>query len=823
MADFRDDSTNQKPGPNDRGDESTRGSVPIIGNEPETESLSAASVGNSPMIGNYRIIREIGRGGMGVVYEAEQQDPKRLVALKVIQGVRLLDEHNIKLFERETQALARLKHPGIAAIYESGCTPNGQHFFAMELVRGDTLEVYLKKSAESGMITPAQLRERLAIFRKISDAITYAHQRGVIHRDLKPSNIIVHREFESSDSSSDVRAPGIKILDFGLARITETDLAVATIGTEIGKVEGTLPYMSPEQVRGNPDEIDVRSDVYSLGVILYEMIAGRRPYDVHRAMLHEAARIICETPPIPLSKSWSGAKRLDRDIETIVGRALEKDAPRRYQSVAAMSEDISRFLSGQPILARPPSSLYQLRKMAARHKLGFAFAALLVVLVTAFAIGMSIQAQRIARERDRANREAMISQQISDFLISLFQVSDPFEGRGKDATAREILESGSVRIASELRDQPEVRAALLDTMGVVYRNLGLFDKATDLVEAGLRIREKRLGRDHVDTAKSLNNLGSLKLDKADFNAAEALMREALEIRRRKLGSDSPAVAESLINIATVQFEKGNWAKCEELSRQALALQRKAFGEDSLQVANSLNTLAIVLQYEDKLAESEPLYQESLAIRRKHLGPGHPFVSQSINNLAMLYLRIKNLPAAEKLFQEALEANRKAFGNLHPEVAANLNNLALLYLQWQRLPQAENLYRQVIDINHKILGENNPALSEPIQSLGVVLTQEKKFAEAEECLRKAIGLKLLRFNEDHWQVATTRNLLGACFFDQKKYRDAEPLLVQSYGIIKAQFGIKHDRTRRAASRLMNLYDATGRKDKAAALAAELEGA
>jgi eukaryotic-like serine/threonine-protein kinase len=788
--------------------------------DPSKEPLWTMSGSDPTMIGDYRIIRKLGAGGMGVVYEAEQPHPKRLVALKVIKGGRFVDDQHVKLFEREAQALARLKHPGIAAIYESGRTAEGQHFFAMELVRGETLKEYLEKASSSGPLTPPQLRERLAIFRKISDAVTYAHQRGVIHRDLKPANVIVLRELESSSPESGPQVPGIKILDFGLARITETDLAVATIGTEIGAIQGTLPYMSPEQVRGNPDEIDVRSDVYSLGVILYEMIAGQRPYDVHNAMLHEAVRMICETPPAPLSKSWSGTKKLDRDLETIVEKALEKPAARRYQSVSALAEDVSRFLTGQPILARPPSAVYQLRKVIARHKLGFGFATSIIVLIVVFAAVMSIQAQKIAQERDRANREAKTAQQVSDFLVSLFQVSDPFEGKGKDVTAREILETGSARIARELKDQPEVRATLLNTMGIVYRNLGLYDKAIDLVQAGLTIREQKLGRDSLDTAKSLDDLGALKLDKADYDSAETLMRKALQIRIKRLGPDSTGVAESYNNIASIQFEKGDWAKSEELSRQALSIQRKALGEDNLEVASSLNNLAIVLQYEDKLAESEPLYQEALAIRRKLLGSTHPFVAQSINNLGMLYLRIKNFSAAEKLFQEALSMNRKNLGDGHPEVAANLNNLALLNLQWKRLPQAEELYRQVIAIDQKNLGENNPALCEPIQSLGVVLTQEKKYSEAEDCLQKAISLKSLRFEENHWQIATTKSLLGACLYNQRKFKEAEPLIVQSYGIINAQFGIKHERTRVAALRLIDLYNAVGKNDKADAIKAEM---
>ena len=259
-----------------------------------------------------------------------------------------------------------------------------------------------------------------------------------------------------------------------------------------------------------------------LGVILYEMISGRRPYDINRAMLHEAVRVICESPPIPLSRSWSGTRRLDRDIETIVNKALEKRAGLRYQSVSALGEDITRFLTRQPIQARPPNALYQLKKMVVRHKVGFGFAAALVLLIVAFGVVMSIQAQRIARERDRASREAKISQEVSEFLVGLFQVSDPFEGRGKDVTAREILDSGAQRITTELREQPEVRARLMDTMGRVYRSLGLYDKATELVQQGLEMRLKLNGRDSLEAADSLNTLGVLKMDKGDYAAAGRL-------------------------------------------------------------------------------------------------------------------------------------------------------------------------------------------------------------------------------------------------------------------------------------------------------------
>jgi len=384
---------------------------------PESKSPPAPPV----FIGDHRILRKLGEGGMGVVYEAEQQNPRRHVALKVIRGGRLVDEYQVKLFQREAQALARLKHPGIAAIYEAGHTDEGQHYFVMELAPGVPLLDYVKGGRPTGRRAPNGVKQRLELFLKICEAISYAHQRGVIHRDLKPANILVADESEGQSlGGSIVSRVELKVLDFGLARIIDEEGAGASGLSHAGQVRGTLPYMSPEQVSGDPGKIDVRTDVYALGVILYELLTERLPYEFEHATAPQAIRIICEESPKPPSRMWSEshdrdsgkAERIDQDVETIVLKALEKEPERRYQSVAEMAEDVRRYLTNQPIQARPPSALNQFRKLVARHKTPFAFLATVLTLLLGFAVTMAALSARIARERDKASQQELSNRRL---------------------------------------------------------------------------------------------------------------------------------------------------------------------------------------------------------------------------------------------------------------------------------------------------------------------------------------------------------------------------------------------------------------------------
>ena len=707
-------------------------------------------------IGPYRVLREIGRGGMGVVYEARQERPKRSVALKVILGGRHVDATTVRMFQREAESLARLKHPGIAAIYESGSTDEGQHYFAMELVQGRPLSEYLQ---EQGAATSrAQVRDRLALFRKICSAVAYAHQRGVIHRDLKPSNILVMERAERTGSSATAEgtdpAPDIKVLDFGLARIADPDAEAATALTAIGHIQGTLPYMSPEQIRGRRDEIEVRTDVYSLGVILYRMLTGQPPYVVEGKEFPEAARIVCEQAPRPLGAAAGKPAKFDPDLSIIVLKALEKEPARRYATVAALDEDLARYLGGQPILARPPSALYQIRKLMGRHKVPFAAAGVLLVAIVGSAVVAIVQAERIAAERDRANREARTAQRVSEFLTGLFKVSDPDEARGNAITAREILDKGIESIGKDLAEEPEVLARLMLTMGTVYGNLGLYKKAEPIVERSVETDRRTLGEEHPETLQAMHTLAILYINLGRYADAETLFTRIIAARRRVSGEEHPETLRSMAGLAFVYRMLGRYDEGATLDRHVLDLRRRVLGEDHPDTFASMVGLANAYSIQRRYAEAEALFAPAVEGMRRVLGESHSTTQATIGFLANVYKNQERFAEAEKLLQETVERLTRLVGVDHPLTLEAMNELADVLDFEGRYADAEKLDRDTLARRRRVLGDDHPSTLSSMNNLANILAVEGHHAEAERLFLESLGRVRRVLGENHPDVANT---------------------------------------------------------------------
>lgn len=765
------------------------------GGEHTLSSGGGAAVPSGPLslpesIGEFRILGKLGEGGMGVVYEAEQRQPHRRVALKVVRGGHFVDEHQVRMFRREADTLARLKHPNIGAIYEAGRTEDGQHFFAMELVRGETLAHHLARRPAT--VSREELQYRLRLFRKICDAVHYAHQRGVIHRDLKPSNIIVSRERGSGDGSATASpVPEIKVLDFGLARITDQDVAAATVLTEVGMIKGTLPYMSPEQALGNPEEIDTRTDVYALGVILYEMLAGERPYRLEQAALAEAVRIICEAPPRPLSRSWSGQRRLDPDVETIVGKALEKEADRRYASAAALSEDVERYLASQPILARPPSAAYQIRKLVSRNRAAFAAVAAVLVTLVGASVVSTLMYLRAEREAGRARVEAEKSEQVAGFLREMLESVGPAVARGRDtALLREILDQTSERLSAELGDQPQVRAVLHSVLGTTYMEMGELELAEPHFRRSLEIRDEIGDLSSEDRATDLNNMGVYLAAVEEYDDAEPYYREALALRKEILEEGDPEVAASLTDLGNLHVSRDEFEEAEALLVEALEMKRKAYPEGDASVAIGLNSLANLLHHLGRYDEAEAYYREAIEMSLRLQGEDHHDVATNMHNLSILLARMQRFDESTELLEKAIDIQRKVLGPDHQDVAVSIATLGSLHRAKGEWEEAEACYRQALEMNRKIYGEKSQAVAESLNSIGLVREELGDVDEAESLYREALAINREAAGEDSLDVASNLNNLAYALTRREKYDEALELYGKALEIQVAHRGAEH---------------------------------
>ncbi len=764
--------------------------------ELRSDMLAATATAAEPpaSIGSYRVVSRIGEGGMGVVYLARQSKPDRRVALKLIRPG-FASARMLKRFEYEAEVLGRLLHPGIAQIYEAGMADLGsgpQPFFAMELVEGVSLTRFAK---EKDLGT----RARLELFAKICDAVHHAHQKGVIHRDLKPGNILVTADGQP------------KILDFGVARTTDGDIQNTTLQTDIGQLIGTLPYMSPEQVGGKPEDLDTRSDVYALGVVLYELLVGRLPYTLEKRLIHEAARIIKEEEPTRLS---SIDRTLRGDVETIVGHALEKDKTRRYQGASSLAADIRRYLSDEPIAARPAGTWYQLRKFSQRNKALVGGVVVALVLLTAGVLGTGLALNREAQQRLRADERAAaaekaegeakdqtkIAEAVAKFQTDMLAAVDPSSLPTDPVTKEPLRDRITVLQAVQaavkqlddgsLKDQPLVEARVRAIIGQTLSELARYDAAEPNLRKSLAILRSIFPAGHPDIAGRLDNLAGALQFQSKHDEAEPLFREALEIRRAVLPASDPEMAISFSNLGVLLLEQNKLAEAEPLFREALTIRRATQQAGHPDIALSLNNLAMLLRDQNKFAEAEPLFREALAIRRATQQTGHPDVALSLNNLALLLRDQNKFAEAESLYREALEMNRAAFAAGHPAIALNLNNLAMLLRIQNKLAEAEPLFREALEIRRAAHQAGHQEIALSLNSLALLLRDQNKFAEAEPLFREALAIRRAAFPAGHPHVAFSLNGLAVLLRDQDKLAEAEPLFREALEMLRAGLPAGH---------------------------------
>jgi serine/threonine protein kinase/Flp pilus assembly protein TadD len=756
--------------------------------EVAAQALARAAGTLPAAIGHYRIIRLLGEGGMGSVYEAEQQEPRRIVALKVIRPGLSTPEH-LWRFKHESRALGRLQHPGIAQIYEASTAETAlgpQPYFAMELIRGFPLTEY----AGSHRL---DTRQKLLLLVKVSEAVDHAHQRGLIHRDLKPGNILVDATGQP------------KILDFGVARVLESE-AQPTRQTDLGQLIGTLPYMSPEQVLGNPLEIDTRSDIYSLGVILYELLTGRLPYDVRRRQLPEAVRTIREEEPASLS-SINRAYR--GDIQTIVGKSLEKDKARRYASAADLAADIQRHLNDEPITARPPSTSYQLYKFARRHRgLVAGAAAVFVVLLAGIAVSAS--------QAFRANREAATAKAVSNFLQQdlLAQASARTQARrdsrpDPDLKVRTALDRAAASVAGKFPQQPLVEASIRQTIGLTYRDLGIYPDAQKQLEAALKLRRSRLGEENPDTLKSMHDLAGVYDDEGKYPQAEPLYLEALQAQRRVLGAEHPDTLATASDLGWFYSERGKDGQAELVIAKALAAERRVLGNEHPQTLGSMNALAVVYRSEGKYAQAEPLYLEAFDIQRRVLGESHPDTLVTMIDLASLYRVEGKYAQAEPLQTTSLEIQRRVLGEQHADTQTNMNNLGVLYQLEGRYADAEPLLTALLDLRRRTLGDENLTTVNSMNNLAVLYGKEGKFADAERLMANTLAVRNRMLGAQHPLTLMTMANQAFLYQLQGKYGEAQPLVAKALEGARRVEGEEHPDTLRIRTNQGLLYGAEGR--------------
>jgi serine/threonine protein kinase/tetratricopeptide (TPR) repeat protein len=797
--------------------------VPLTSRAALTQSLAGQTVGA------YRLTSLIGQGGMGSVWLAERCDGRfeGQVAVKLL-NIALMGRAGEERFRREGTILARLTHPHIARLIDAGVTPTAQPYLILEHVAGSTIDRYCDEH-ELG------IEARVRLFLDVLDAIGHAHANLIVHRDIKPANVLVSRDGH------------VKLLDFGIAKLLERDAewaapgGMSTLTSEAGTAL-TPEFAAPEQVTGGA--VTTATDVYALGVLLYVLLAGQHPAGAAVQSPATLIHAIVDTDPKRISDAVVSdtesrealavhaarcgvtATRLQRilrgDLDTIVAKALKKNASERYWSVTALADDLRRFLQHEPIGARPDSLTYRTGRFVRRHARGVTMAG---VVVLALGGSTAFYTSRLAQERDRAQREAVKATRVSELMVGLLTGADPIANRatGEGPTVRGLLDAGAEQAQRDLTDQPDVQAEILTVLGRVYRRLGVFDKAQILLEQALAVGRTAYGAEHVRLAQTLNDLGALLTDKGDYAAAARTLEQALTMRRTLLGPEHADVAVTLVELGRVYQDQGFNRRADPLLRESLAVRRKALGESHRETAVSLNAVASVLRLNGDLTGAERLLEQSFELNRTTRGEYHANTGASLHDLGIVAASRGDYTLAESRFRQALATNRRALGDSHPTVAMTLNGLARVLLNQGRYDEAMAALESALDIARPALGRDHQLVAIYTMNLASVQLARKDPAAAEALVREGLRVRMLApglvpnrrrtFPEDDWSIGAARSLLGATLVARGEFAEAEPVLLDALRELHAMPSPLRRDVTDTVTRLIHLYEAWGRPDSA----------
>jgi non-specific serine/threonine protein kinase/serine/threonine-protein kinase len=764
---------------------------------------------------------------MGEVWLAEQTHPvRRQVALKVIKAG--MDTGQVVArFEAERQALAVMDHPAIAHVFDAGATPQGLPYFAMEYVRGEAITSYCRRHQLS-------TRERLDLFIRVCDGVTHAHQKGIIHRDLKPSNILIAVRDDK---------PVPKIIDFGLAKATTLHLTDRALVTEWGVLVGTPEYMSPEQAAMKSLDVDTRSDVYSLGVILYELLTGFLPFDakaLRERGLDELRRAIRHTdPPRPSTRVTAAgtskavasrgtaaelARQLRGDLDWITLRALEKDRARRYGSVSDLAADLQRHLQDTPVLASPPSTLYRVGKFARRHRTGVAVAATLVALLAVFALTTGVQARRIARERDRANLEAQTSKAVNEFLqndlLALAGASAqarPDTKPDPDLKVRTALDRAAAGIQRRFEAQPLVEASIRTTIGKTYEDLGLYPEAEPHLMRAVDLRRRVLGTGDVAYLGSTDDLAELYLKEGKYEPAVTLLTGSLDTARGVLGDEHVQTLALMTTLGQIYMMQGKLSEAEPLYVKALESRRRHLGDEHADTLETMGALASLYWRQGKYAQAEPIRAQVVQLQRRVLGDEHPATLTSLNNLALLASYEGKYAEAEAQFLQLIETMHRVLGVEHLETMISEGNLGIVYYRQGRYPEAEAVFTKVLEKKQRVLGEEHPETLTSMNNLGVVYRAEGKYPPAERLYAKVMDVQRRVLGDNHQNTLLTMNGLAFLYMVQGKSKQAERLYSDALAAQRRLLGDEHPDALNTMHNLAVLYVNEGRYAEAEPLA------